>query len=58
MVVDDRWGARDQKPDGNRDTRHKIYTGSDRQYDIKPYVLCSIICIDLYDLYDMYDPIR
>jgi hypothetical protein len=35
-------GARDQELDGNRDTRHKIYIGSDRQDDIKPYVLCSI----------------
>ena len=35
-------GARDQEPDGNRDTRHEIYTGSDSQDDIKPYVLCSV----------------
>jgi hypothetical protein len=36
-------GARDQEPDGNRDIRHKIYTGSDHQYDVKPYILCSVI---------------
>jgi hypothetical protein len=35
-------GARDQELDGNRDTRHKIYTGSGRQYDVKPYVPCSV----------------
>ena len=35
-------GACDQEPDGNRDTRHKIYTGSGRQCDVKPYVLCSV----------------
>ena len=40
-------GACNQEPDGYRDTRHKIYTGSDRQCDVKPYVLCSVICIDL-----------
>jgi hypothetical protein len=36
-------GARNQKPDGNRDTRHKIYTGLGHQRDVKPYVLCSVI---------------
>jgi hypothetical protein len=36
-------GASDQEPDGNRDTRHKIYIGSGRQCDVKPYVLCSVI---------------
>ena len=36
-------GARDQELDGNRDTRHKIYTGSGHQRDVKPYVLCSVI---------------
>jgi hypothetical protein len=35
-------GVRDQELDGNRETRHKIYTGSGRQDDVKPYVLCSI----------------
>jgi hypothetical protein len=35
-------GARDQELDGNRKTRHKIYTGLGRQDDVKPYVLCSI----------------
>jgi hypothetical protein len=35
-------GARDQELDDIRDTRHKIYTGSDRQCDVKPYVLCSV----------------
>ena len=34
--------ARDKKLDGNRDTRHKIYTGLGHQYDVKPYVLCSV----------------
>jgi hypothetical protein len=34
--------ARDQKPDGNRDAKHKIYTGSDRQDDVKSYVMCSV----------------
>ena len=36
-------GARDQELDGNRDTRHKIYTGLGRQLDITPYIMCSII---------------
>ena len=36
-------GARDQELDGNRDTRHKIYTGSGCQCDVKPYVMCSVI---------------
>jgi hypothetical protein len=36
-------GARNQEPDGNKDTRHKIYTGSGRQRDVKPYVMCSVI---------------
>jgi hypothetical protein len=36
-------GARNQEPDGNRDTRHKIYTTSDRQHGVKPYILCSVI---------------
>ena len=40
-------GACNQEPDGYRDTRHKIYTGSGRQCGVKPYVLCSVICIDL-----------
>ena len=40
-------GACNQEPDGYRGTRHKIYTGSGRQCGVKPYVLCSIICIDL-----------
>ena len=35
-------GARDQELDGNRDTRHKIYTCSGRQCDVKPYVMCSV----------------
>jgi hypothetical protein len=35
-------GARDQGPDGNRDIKHKIYTGSGHQGDVKPYVLCSV----------------
>jgi hypothetical protein len=35
-------GARDQELDDIRDTRHKIYTGSDRQCDVKPYVLCYV----------------
>ena len=35
-------GARDQELDGNRDTIHKIYTGSGHQDDVKPYVLCSV----------------
>jgi hypothetical protein len=35
-------GARDQELDGNRDIRHKIYTGSGRRCDGKPYVLCSV----------------
>jgi hypothetical protein len=29
--------------DGNRTERHKIYTGSDRQDDVKPYIMCSVI---------------
>jgi hypothetical protein len=36
-------GARNQEPDGNRDIRHKIYTGSGYQRDVKPYVMCSVI---------------
>jgi hypothetical protein len=36
-------GAHNQEPDGNIDTRYKIYTGSDYQRDVKPYVLCSVI---------------
>jgi hypothetical protein len=36
-------GARNQELDGNRDTRHKIYTGSGCQCDVKPFVLCSVI---------------
>jgi hypothetical protein len=36
-------GARDQEPDGNRDIRHKIYTGLGHQYDVKPYIMCSVI---------------
>ena len=40
-------GACNQEPDGYRGTRHKIYTGSGRQCGVKPYVLCSVICIDL-----------
>ena len=36
-------GVRDQELDGNRDTRHKIYTGSGRQLDVTPYILCSVI---------------
>jgi hypothetical protein len=39
-------GARDQELDGNRETRHKIYIGSDHQDDVKPYVLCYVICIE------------
>ena len=35
-------GTHDQELDGNRDTRHKIYTGSGRQCDVKPYVMCSV----------------
>ena len=35
-------GARDQELDGNRETRHKIYTGLGRQVDIIPYVLSSV----------------
>ena len=35
-------GARDQELDGNKDTRCKFYIGSDRQDDIKPYILCSV----------------
>ena len=35
-------GARDHKLDGNKDTRHKIYTGSGHQCDVKPYVMCSV----------------
>ena len=35
-------GARDQELDGNRDTRHKIYTGSGHRCDVKPYVMCSV----------------
>jgi hypothetical protein len=31
--------ARNQEPDGNRDIRHKIYTSSGHQRDVKPYVL-------------------
>ena len=34
-------GACDQELDDNRNTRHKIYTGSGHQDDVKPYVLCS-----------------
>jgi hypothetical protein len=34
--------ASDQEPAGNRDTRHKIYIGSGRQCDVKPYVMCSV----------------
>ena len=40
-------GACNQEPDGYRGTRHKIYTGSGHQCGVKPYVLCSVICIDL-----------
>jgi hypothetical protein len=36
-------GAHNQEPDGNRDTRHKIYTGSGHQREVKPYILCSVI---------------
>ena len=36
-------GACDQELDGNRDTRHKIYTSSGHKRDIKPYALCSVI---------------
>jgi hypothetical protein len=36
-------GERDRERDGNRDTRHKIYTDSGHRDDVKPYVLCSII---------------
>jgi hypothetical protein len=35
-------GARNQKPDGNKDTRYKIYTGLGRQHDIK--ILCPVLC--------------
>ena len=35
-------GACDQELDGNRDTRHKIYTGLGRQCDVKLYILCSV----------------
>jgi hypothetical protein len=35
-------GARNQKPDGNRDIRYKIYTGLGRQRDIK--ILCPVLC--------------
>jgi hypothetical protein len=33
------------EPDDNRtqDIRHKIYTGSGSQHDVKPYILCSVI---------------
>jgi hypothetical protein len=36
-------GVHNQEPDGNSDTRHKIYTSSGRQRDVKPYILCSVI---------------
>ena len=29
-----------------KDTRHKIYTGSGHRCDVKPYVLCSVVCIN------------
>jgi hypothetical protein len=35
-------GARNQEPDGNRDTRHKVYTGSGHQHDVIPYILRSV----------------
>jgi hypothetical protein len=35
-------GARKQEPDGNRDTRHKVYTCLGRHRDVIPYVLCSV----------------
>jgi hypothetical protein len=38
-------GARDQEPDGNRDTRHKIYIGSGRQCDVCP-VLCWFVLLE------------
>jgi hypothetical protein len=36
-------GVHNLEPDGNRDTRHKIYIGLGRQRDVKPYILCSAI---------------
>jgi hypothetical protein len=36
-------GARNQEPDGNKNIRHKIYTGSGRQHGVKPYIMCSVI---------------
>jgi hypothetical protein len=42
-VVDLCRGERDQERDSNRDTRHKIYTGSGCQRDVKPYVMCSVV---------------
>jgi hypothetical protein len=36
-------GARNEETDGNRDPRHKIYTGLGRQRDVKPYIMCSVI---------------
>jgi hypothetical protein len=43
-------GAQAQEQDGNRGTRHKIYLDSGRRYDIKPYVLCSVICYMMPDM--------
>jgi hypothetical protein len=40
-VVDLCRGERDR----NRDTRHKIYIGSDRQRDVKFYVPCSVVFV-------------
>jgi hypothetical protein len=36
-------GARNQEPDDNRYTRHKIYTGSSHQHDVKLYIMCFVI---------------
>jgi hypothetical protein len=35
-------GARNQEPDDDRDTGHKVYTDSGHQHDVIPYVLCSV----------------
>jgi len=36
-------GVCDQELDGNRDTRYKIYIGLGHQFDVKPYIMCSVI---------------
>ena len=50
-------GARDQEPDDNIDTRHKIYTGSDRRLGVIPYVMSlSVGCIAYDQICRLGDP--